>query len=80
MRLIGQIPHPSLLISVFKSNNKFILKFEVGPFEQTYKILETDQLNDFEGVRRLVTEECIAEVFRIFDSMNHHYKKLNSGL
>mgnify|MGYP001275747172 CR=1 FL=1 len=80
MRLIGQIPHASLIISVFKSNNKFILKFEVGPFEQTYKFLETDRLNDLEGIRQLVTEDCIAEVFKIFDTMNHHYKKLNSSL
>jgi hypothetical protein len=80
MRLIGQIPHPTLIISVFKSNNKYILKFEVGPFEQTYKFLETDRLNDFEGIRQLVTEDCLSEVFRIFDTMNIHYKNLNSNL
>jgi len=80
MRLIGQIPHPKLLISVFKSNQKIIFKFEIGPFEQTYKFLETEQLNDLTSASVLVTEEWITDVFATFDEMNLHYKKISALL
>ncbi|MBK7232615.1 MAG: hypothetical protein IPH93_10215 [Saprospiraceae bacterium] len=80
MRLIGQIPHPKLLISVFKSNQKIIFKFEIGPFEQTYKFLETEQLNDLASATVLVTEEWITNVFATFDEMNQHYKKISALL
>lgn len=42
MRVIAQIPHPIVRISVFQMNEKFMLKMELGPFEQTYKMPEED--------------------------------------
>lgn len=77
MRLLGQIPHPQLLISVFKSNEKIILKFEIGPFEQTYKFLETELIYNTESIASLVNEELIKKVFGIFDEMNKNYKAIN---
>lgn len=56
MRLLGQIAHPTLLISVFKSAGKIILKFEIGPFEQTYKFLETEKLHDSVSAEKLWTK------------------------
>lgn len=76
MRILGQIPHAQLMISVFKSNNKFILKFEIGPFEQSYKFLESSEIDSFEAVQNIVTEDFIAKVFSIFDQMNGSYQKL----
>lgn len=74
MRILGQIPHPELLITVFKSGNKLIIKFEVGPFEQTYKFLETEKLSNFEDASKLVTYNWIQDVYQIFNSMNQSYK------
>ncbi|MBK6861255.1 MAG: hypothetical protein IPK91_01235 [Saprospiraceae bacterium] len=74
MRILGQIPHPELLITVFKSGNKLIIKFEIGPFEQTYKFLETDKLSNFEDAVKLVTETWIQDVYQLFNSMNATYK------
>ena len=76
MRILGQIPHPQLMISVFKSNNKFILKFEIGPFEQSYKFLESSEIDSLEAIQKIVTEEFIAKVFSVFDQMNESYRKL----
>ena len=42
MRVIKQIQHPDCLISVFYWNGKYLLKYEVGHLEQTYKINELD--------------------------------------
>lgn len=42
MRVIAELPHPQCKISIFKMNDKFIIKFEQGTFEQIYKIAETD--------------------------------------
>lgn len=80
MRLIGTVPHEKLLISVFKSNFKIIIKFEIGPFEQSYKFVETATLQDFEDAAKLVDNEWIQEVFRIFDQMNVQYKSIASNL
>ncbi len=77
MRLLGQIPHPDYLISVFKSNNKIILKFEIGPFEQTYKFLETELIHDANSVSKLIDEGILQSVKNIFDQMNTNYQNLH---
>lgn len=76
MRILGQIPHPDLLITVFKSGNKYILKFEVGPFEQTYKFMEAEGMSGFEDVQKLVDSKLINETYQVFDLMNTHYKSM----
>lgn len=40
MRIVGKIPHTEYVISVFEMNEKFIVKFEAGPMEQTFKFLK----------------------------------------
>ncbi|MEO6189510.1 MAG: hypothetical protein ABIO44_03170 [Saprospiraceae bacterium] len=77
MRLLGNIPHPQLLISVFRSNTKIILKFEIGPFEQVYKFLETELIYDAASISKLIDETMLSKVFEIFDEMNVNYKSIN---
>lgn len=74
MRILGQIPHPELLITVFKSGNKLILKFEIGPFEQIYKFLETEKFSNFEDAVKLTTDAWIKDIYQIFNAMNASYK------
>lgn len=45
MRIIDQIEHPSMRISIFQMNQKFLLKLEYGPLEQTYKFDEMNYRN-----------------------------------
>ena len=80
MRLLGQIPHPDLTITVFKSGNKYILKFEAGPFEQSYKFFEADRLNSFEDVQRLVNDDLLKEIYLVFDQMNLKYQIMSGGI
>jgi len=76
MRLLGTVPHQNALISVFKSNNKISIKIEVGPFEQHYKFLETEQLYDFDSVKRFIDEEFISHSYAVFDQMNVKYQSI----
>jgi hypothetical protein len=38
MRVIGEIEHPRLRISLFYWNDKYVLKMEKGNLEQVYKV------------------------------------------
>ncbi len=51
MRIIDTIPHSEMRISIFQMNNKYILKLEWGPLEQSYKWDEYDftDLADFKN-------------------------------
>lgn len=80
MRILGQVPHPELIITVFKSEMKLIIKFEVGPFEQTYKFFESDKLFDFESAKKLVTEVLIKDVYSVFNQMNQNYKRIEETI
>ena len=80
MIILGQIPHPNLNITVFKSNNKYIVKFEIGPFEQSYKFLEANSISGFEDVSRLVDEVWLKEIFHVFDQMNKQYQRISSNI
>jgi hypothetical protein len=70
MRIIGQIEHPTLKITVFKMDNKLSVKFESGLYEQTYKFRESDSLNDFESVKKLVDPAYIDFVLAEFNNMH----------
>ena len=54
MRIIGNIDHPTLKITAFKHDGKLSVKFEVGLMEQTYKFRESDKLNDFSGLQKVI--------------------------
>lgn len=42
MRVIAELPHPECKITIFSMNQKYIVKFEQGTFEQSYKLAELD--------------------------------------
>ncbi|HEY9489580.1 MAG TPA: hypothetical protein VIQ51_14655 [Chryseosolibacter sp.] len=42
MRVVREIPHPDYKITIFSWNNRYLIKFEQGPLEQTFKIPEMD--------------------------------------
>jgi hypothetical protein len=42
MRIIDSIPHESMTISIFQMNDKYLVKYEAGPMEQTFKFLISD--------------------------------------
>lgn len=68
MRIIDSIPHPSMSISIFQMNDKYIVKFEAGPMEQAFKF-HTDHVGSLEGLKNIVNEEFIDKVRLRFNDM-----------
>jgi hypothetical protein len=68
MRIAGQIPHPYFTITVFHMNAKYLIKFEAGPFEQTYKFSEEDY-KGFDRIKTLVDEQFLNDVTARFNEM-----------
>ena len=69
MRIIDTIPHPQLRISIFEMNAKYLVKFEAGPYEQTYKI-ERSECASLEELKSHVNDELLVEVAACFRKMH----------
>jgi hypothetical protein len=68
MRIIDSIPHPSMSISIFQMNDKFIVKFEAGPMEQAFKFYSED-VKSVDGLKKLINEAFIETVRVRFNEM-----------
>jgi hypothetical protein len=68
MRIIANIPHPSISISIFQMNEKYIVKFEAGPMEQAFKFT-TEQVKGLDHLKELINEEFIEKVRMRFNEM-----------
>ena len=69
MRIIGEIDHPRLKITVFQSGNRFAVKMEDAFLEQTYKFRQDENVNGFEDVKEMVDEDFLREALIIFGKM-----------
>lgn len=79
MRILAELPNPNCKISIFGMNQKYIIKFEQGNLEQSYKISEMDIVNGVNGVFEILDEEFINRVLASFEQMrasfNETYKR-----
>jgi len=73
MRILAELPHPDCKISIFGMNQKFIIKFEQGTLEQSYKIAEADIIGGVNGVFELLDEAFIQEVVSLFANMRSSF-------
>jgi hypothetical protein len=48
MRVVKEVTLGEIRVSIFSWNSKYIFKYELGPMEQTFKVSETDILEDSE--------------------------------
>ena len=77
MRVVAEIPHTNLKITVFAWNGKYLLKLEKGMYEQTYKISEMDVIGD-DDIKALATDSIfVNNAIERFIDMN---KGLNEAL
>ena len=53
MRVIGNMVHAQCNITFFHWNNRYLIKLEAGPFEQTFKIQEYD-LTSEEDLKKII--------------------------
>ena len=75
MRIIGTIPHPSISISVFHMNDKFIVKMEAGPMEQTFKFRE-EEVKGVEDIKKMLDEEFMKKAVERFNEMFLEMKRV----
>lgn len=68
MRIIDSIPHPSISISIFQMNDKYIVKFEAGPMEQAFKF-HTADVKSVENLKTIINAEFIEKVRTRFNEM-----------
>jgi hypothetical protein len=76
MRIIDTIAHPIMRISIFQMNQKYIVKFELGALEQSYKFSELDIIN-LEILKADVAEKISPNALLRFEEM---HKDLNNCL
>ena len=70
MRIIAELPHPECKISLFHMNQKYIVKFEQGTLEQSYKLSELDLTGGGANeVFQILDEAFIATVIERFKTM-----------
>lgn len=73
MRIIGNIPHPKISISIFSMNDKYLVKFEAGPMEQTFKFFH-DEVEGVEGIKKVLDEEFMQQIMDRFNEMFLSFK------
>lgn len=74
MRVIAELPHADFKISIFSMNHKFLVKFEQGNLEQTYKIAEMDLTDGINGVFEILDEAFYLTVSERFNQMRADFK------
>ena len=78
MRVVGEISHPELKITIFHWNNRYLIKLEAGFLEQTFKIPEYD-ISSEEELRKMVNDDFIKSAINRFNEMDESLRNaLNS--
>ena len=68
MRVIKEVTKGEIRVSIFSWNSKYIFKYELGPMEQTFKVSETDILEESE-LESFLDGEFLEEVKHRFEEM-----------
>jgi len=76
MRIVGDIPHATLKITLFQHDSKYSVKFESGLYEMTYKFRSGEDIDSVEAIKAIVDAQFIAEVMQTLPKM--HQQKLNA--
>ncbi len=74
MRVVKEVTRGEIRISIFSWNSKYIFKYELGPMEQTFKVSETDILEEAE-LDGFLEGEFLEEVQRRFEEMGESLLK-----
>lgn len=74
MRVIAELPHPECKISLFQMGQKYIIKFEQGQLEQSYKISELDLMGGgVNEIFQIIDEEFMTTVVERFKTMRSDF-------
>lgn len=74
MRILAELPHPECKITLFNMNQKYIVKFEQGQLEQSFKLSELDLTGGGANeIFQMLDEEFIATVIERFKAMRSDF-------
>jgi hypothetical protein len=73
MRVVQEFSQEDIRISVFSWNNKYIIKFELGPMEQTFKLSEMDVLDEAD-LKSFWTGDFFEKVKIRFNEMGQSFR------
>jgi hypothetical protein len=79
MRIIREIPHDRYRIQLLQYNAKFILKIELGQFEQTFKISELDVQSPDE-LERMMNPDFLRNCLNRFIEMRSDWENAFQSL
>lgn len=68
MRVVGEIAHPEIKITIFHWNNRYLIKLEAGPFEQTFKIEEYN-ISSEDDIKEILNESFLQQAIERFSDM-----------
>ncbi|MBU2019239.1 MAG: hypothetical protein KJ941_06305 [Bacteroidetes bacterium] len=74
MRLVAEIPHEKYKIAIFNYNQKYVLKIELGQFEQIFKIGEIDVMS-LADVQSMITPTLLTNCLHRFISMRTDWEE-----
>ncbi len=74
MRVVKELVREEIRVSIFSWNNKYIIKYELGPMEQTFKLSEMDVLEESE-LDAFMGSEFFEAVKNRFEEMGAAFKK-----
>ena len=72
MRYIKDIVHQQFKIGLYQWNNKYIIKIEMGLYEQTYKI-DDYEISSLEEIDRILDEPFMQAVSARFVAMGEDF-------
>ncbi|TNE60772.1 MAG: hypothetical protein EP344_06770 [Bacteroidetes bacterium] len=78
MRIIGNINHPELKITIFKMDNRVSVKFENPGYELSFKMGTDERFDDPEKVRKWVDEKLLSDVMAVFAAL--HQTRLTANV
>lgn len=73
MRLIKDIPHDRYKIQLLNYNAKYIIKIELGQYEQSFKIDETE-IGSIEEIENMINPELLANCLKRFIEMRSDWE------
>lgn len=73
MRVLKEIPHERYKIQLLNYNSKYIVKIELGQFEQTFKIGELD-VESLDEVEKMLTPELLKNCLNRFIEMRSDWE------
>lgn len=76
MRIIGEIAHPTLKITVFQMNNKLSVQFESGMYAQIYRIREQAEVRTVADIQKLLDQTFLEAVN---DELNRMHRIKNEA-